>query len=105
MTVDRKLFSAVFVDRNAEVVLLHQISKSRKKINEQFTTINVKEKEKEKETLTSNPTKNENKWSVVSGQWKVDSVKFGANKTFVFSLPFTPSLTPSHSPSKPTTKN
>ena len=71
MTEDRKIFSAVFVDRNAEVVLLHQISKSRKKINEQFTTINVKEKEKE--TLTSNPTKNENKWSVVSGQWTVES--------------------------------
>ena len=44
MTADRKIFGAVFVDRNAEVVLLHQISKSRKKINEQFTTINVKKK-------------------------------------------------------------
>ena len=28
MTADREIFSAVFVDRNAEVVLLHQISKS-----------------------------------------------------------------------------
>ncbi len=44
MTADRKIFSAVFVDRNAEVVLLHQISKSKEKINEQFTTINVKKK-------------------------------------------------------------
>ncbi len=28
--------------------------------------------------------------ATISGQWIVDSVKFGANKTFVLSLPFTP---------------
>ena len=91
MTADRKIFSAVFVDRNAEVVLLHQISKSRKKINEQFTTINVKEKE----TLTSNPTKNENKWSVVSGKWIVLSLAPTKHLSFhSLSLPLSLPLTP-----------
>lgn len=52
MTADRKIFGAVFVDRNAEVVLLHQISKSK-------TNLNL--------------NKNENKWSVISGQWSVES--------------------------------
>ena len=42
---------------------------------------------------------------VESGQWSVDSVKFGANKTFVPLTPPSLPLTPSHSPSKPTTKN
>ena len=38
-----------------------------------------------------------NKWSVDSGQWKVDSVKFGANKTFVPLTPPSLPLTPFHS--------